>query len=555
MIRATAICCVLLVLGLARLMEGRNLQNEQSTTANNFKIDLVELTTGNLQTVVPVASEEIKAQHKLSLQRPPGTPCNKSSAFWDPPLTSVLMELFFGEEDEHKPLWPLNWRDISTFIVAILALFIAAGGGIGGGGVLVPLFILALGFTTSVAVALSNIAIVGGALVNFSFNVKKRHAYFKRPLIDWDLILVMEPATILGALIGGYFNKVSPAYLTTTLLALLLTFLTKNLVSRSINTWNKETREREAALGTAAEGDGVQTPLLNNTTNGTVSNGVDSRPEVARRSLSRIGSKSHVHAPLPPPLASSDDAEVPHAEGAHRNVEKTESISSRFAEHRQVPPGKFGVLVLLFIAVVVGDTAKKYTTCGTWAYWLVVLSIIPIVLLVTYIVRIYLVRDYYAKEQAGYTWLEGDVEWSEYNTIVYPLICSLAGLVAGAFGVGGGIVKGPLMLEMGVLPDVAAATSATMICFTAASACVIYLSFGGIPYDYAGAVFAIGVLATLAGQVSTHWLVSHLNRRSIIIIAMAVLMALSMVMSYYEAGVLWLAAIRDHALDQFHSIC
>ena len=32
------------------------------------------------------------------------------------------------------------------------------------------------------------------------------------------------------------------------------------------------------------------------------------------------------------------------------------------------------------------------------------------------------------------------------------------------FGVGGGIVKGPLMLEMGVMPDVAAATSATMMC-------------------------------------------------------------------------------------------
>jgi uncharacterized membrane protein YfcA len=65
------------------------------------------------------------------------------------------------------------------------------------------------GFKTNIAVALSNITIVGGALVNFGFNVNKRHAHFKRPLIDWDLILVMEPATILGALIGGYFNRVS----------------------------------------------------------------------------------------------------------------------------------------------------------------------------------------------------------------------------------------------------------------------------------------------------------------------------------------------------------
>ena len=30
---------------------------------------------------------------------------------------------------------------------------------------------------------------------------------------------------------------------------------------------------------------------------------------------------------------------------------------------------------------------------------------------------------------------------TERNTVVYPTVCSLAGLVAGMFGVGGGIVK------------------------------------------------------------------------------------------------------------------
>lgn len=30
-----------------------------------------------------------------------------------------------------------------------------------------------------------------------------------RPLIDWDLVMVMEPSTILGALVGGYINKAS----------------------------------------------------------------------------------------------------------------------------------------------------------------------------------------------------------------------------------------------------------------------------------------------------------------------------------------------------------
>jgi hypothetical protein len=64
------------------------------------------------------------------------------------------------------------------------------------------------GFDPGSAVALSNITIVGGALSNFLFNVRRRHPSGTRPLIDWDLIMVMEPSTILGALLGGYLNKV-----------------------------------------------------------------------------------------------------------------------------------------------------------------------------------------------------------------------------------------------------------------------------------------------------------------------------------------------------------
>lgn len=71
-------------------------------------------------------------------------------------------------------------------------------------------------------------------------------------------------------------------------------------------------------------------------------------------------------------------------------------------------------------------------------------------------------------------------------------------------------LQGPLMLEMGVLPDVAAATSATMILFTSASAAVVFLSFGGVPPAYAGLSFGIGLLSTAAGQVRIrHGLVAN----------------------------------------------
>ena len=112
--------------------------------------------------------------------------------------------------EEHKPLFPLDRRDFWGFDLAILGLMIAAGGGIGGGGILVPIYILVLGFTPKHAIPLSNITVFGGALANTLLNARKRHPLANRPLVDWDLILVMEPLTIAGALLGAFLNKLLP---------------------------------------------------------------------------------------------------------------------------------------------------------------------------------------------------------------------------------------------------------------------------------------------------------------------------------------------------------
>lgn len=64
-------------------------------------------------------------------------------------------------------------------------------------------------------------------------------------------------------------------------------------------------------------------------------------------------------------------------------------------------------------------------------------------------VRDYLVERWRLKTRLGYRYVEGDVEWNPTNTLRYPAVCFFAGFFAGLFGVGGGIVKGPLMLEMG----------------------------------------------------------------------------------------------------------
>lgn len=71
----------------------------------------------------------------------------EAPGFWEPSLSTVLLEGFVRDAVTHKPLWPLNWRDVVTVIFAAISAFVAASAGLGGGGVLVPLFLLILGAT------------------------------------------------------------------------------------------------------------------------------------------------------------------------------------------------------------------------------------------------------------------------------------------------------------------------------------------------------------------------------------------------------------------------
>lgn len=99
----------------------------------------------------------------------------------------------------HKDLLPFDSSDYWGTLFVTLGLLIAASGGIGGGGMLVPLLILVYGFSPKHAIALSNFCIVGSSITNMVMNLSKRHPIADRPLVDWDLILVMEPLTMAGA--------------------------------------------------------------------------------------------------------------------------------------------------------------------------------------------------------------------------------------------------------------------------------------------------------------------------------------------------------------------
>lgn len=94
----------------------------------------------------------------------------------------------------------MDGHDVIGSILIFFGLVIAASGGIGGGGIIVPVLMLVFSFNSEHAIPLSNITIFGSSLANLYINAGKNHPEFDRPVIDWDAVLMMEPLTMIGLL-------------------------------------------------------------------------------------------------------------------------------------------------------------------------------------------------------------------------------------------------------------------------------------------------------------------------------------------------------------------
>lgn len=106
---------------------------------------------------------------------------------------------------------------------------------------------------------------------------------------------------------------------------------------------------------------------------------------------------------------------------------------------------------------------------------------------------------------------------------------------------GGGIVKAPLMLAMGVHPEVASASSACMILFTSFTATTSFIVFGLLDRQYAPVCFCIGFIATYFGQIGLSILMKRAKRNSYIafsiggvVLLSALLMSLQSFLSIAE---------------------
>jgi len=107
------------------------------------------------------------------------------------------------------------------------------------------------------------------------------------------------------------------------------------------------------------------------------------------------------------------------------------------------------------------------------------------------------------------------------GNLIKPIILgSIAGIVAGLFGVGGGVIVVPgLVLWLGLVQRRASGTSAAAIVPTSAAAMASFGLSGSVDWRVAGLILIGSVVGAWIGA----WLAHHLNER-VLAIAFSILL-------------------------------
>jgi len=338
-------------------------------------------------------------------------------------------------KEEHAPLFPLTTSDYYGFFFAVAGLMVAAGGGIGGGGILVPIYILIFGFSPKHAIPLSNITVFGGACANVLLNTPKRHPLVDRPLVDWDLILVMEPLTIAGALMGAFLNKVLPELLLTFMLVVLLSFTAYTTLKKARRMYQAETVAKKQFAANRRESELTAMAQQEDT---------DQDEEATDKLLDNVeepeqGEEEHQDGGEKP-----KEVEKPKKEEPPEVVQRREELEQILEDERHTPSANLSILVTMFVVVLTINLLKGGGAfpsplgirCGSTGFWIANAIMLAWILTISAFVRQYLLRKYEAKARCGFSYVEGDIQWDARATVVYPVVCCAAGFFAGMFGVG-----------------------------------------------------------------------------------------------------------------------
>ncbi|KAK2454877.1 sulfite exporter TauE/SafE family protein [Trifolium repens] len=353
-------------------------------------------------------------------------------------------------------IWPElepSWKLVLATVIGFFGSAFGTVGGVGGGGIFVPMLNLILGFDTKSAAALSKCMIMAASASSVWYNLRVAHPKKEAPILDYDLALLFQPMLMLGITVGVTLSVVFPYWLITILIIILFIGTSIRSFFKGISVWRMETFMKKEFARRAAL--------------------VDSREEVL--------------------VDTQNEPLIP-------------------KENK--------------------STMNEVEVCSVW-YWALFGLQFPIALLVFGCEAVKLYKDHRNRMATGSIEhiCEASIEWSAMSLAFCAMCGIVGGIVGGLLGSGGGFILGPLLVEIGVIPQVASATATFVMMFSSSLSVFEFYILKRFPIPYALYLMAVSILAGFWGQYFVRRLVIFIGRASLIIfILSAVIFASALTM-------------------------
>lgn len=374
--------------------------------------------------------------------------------------------------DNALKVWPkleMGWRIAVATVIGFSGSAFGTVGGVGGGGIFVPMLNLIVGFDTKSSAALSKCMIMAASAASVWYNLRVQHPYKDAPILDYDLALLFQPMLMLGITIGVSLSVVFPYWLITTLTIILFLGTSSRSLLKGVEMWKEET-------------------LL--------------KKETIKRQETRVNSLGELllgteYGPLSPREEKS----------------AMEIICFNLNWKRML------LLVTVWCCFVLLQVLKNdVAACSTW-YWVLNVLQLPTAFGMFGYEALKLHKEGQKRKMAGNTEsvCEASIEFTPVTLCFCALCGLLGGTVGGLLGSGGGFILGPLLLEIGVIPQVASATATFVMLFSSSLSVVEFYFLKRFPIAYALYLMSISLLAGFWGQYFVRKLVAFLKRASIIV--------------------------------------
>ncbi len=334
---------------------------------------------------------------------------------------------------------------VGLFITAYFVSTLSALSGIGGGGMLIPLYSIILDIDIKDAVFLSIITICGSSFIKSGYFITKRHKDAKnRYLSNFDIIRLIIPFDGSFAYLGFVLNKVLPDIAILVFIIILMGILIYKTVKKTYKLYKKKEKTSDTIL--------------------IIFDNIESNIK------------------LPTTTDSNDDI---------REGETKYDLFKNIVF-------SFLTIGLITFFTFVRDSYDEFSTEA----WLVYLVQVIISLIFAYQIIDHIKTKYILRKKTKFNFIEGDIKWDENkNFVKYGIAGSFVGFVSTMLGIGGSMVLNPIMINLHVLPEVVVATSSISSFFSAVISSLQYI-FDDAELEWPLLVlFFCGSFASLTGIV------------------------------------------------------